>query len=369
MIPQLKLYLIKHWPEIFPHIRLPRSIDFLQVSGSISAPGKVFFLAFIDGKPKPQFVVKVSRNQRDNSFLVAEYENLKYVHKITDEFAKESVPRAVLLEDIGEHKILIQTAVVGESLKRRLRAGPFINKGIILRVDELLTDWLANFQLKIGLKEEKLDSQFLEAYIRKPIETFVLTFDLSEIEKQYFQSFDEIWNKLSGIQLPLVFQHGDFMFSNIFNLRRDKLGIIDWENARKAQLPMHDLFHCLLWQGFLFFKAKTEYERALANFQFSFCEDNWYSKIIKSCFKKYCSKIGIDEKLMEVLFVMFLVNSANKEYADLMRDADRGFIGIDKGMSGGLGDSYLSLLRDRLYINLFRIFIEKKEGFLEWLIR
>lgn len=52
--------------------------------------------------------------------------------------------------------------------------------------------------------------------------------------------------------LPSCWQHGDFTPWNIKRLTRGKCALLDWEDARRRALPLHDAYHFLHMQDWLF---------------------------------------------------------------------------------------------------------------------
>ena len=63
--------------------------------------------------------------------------------------------------------------------------------------------------------------------------------------------------------LPACWVHGDFAPWNIKHRPGQKLMLIDWEDARRGGLPLHDYFHFLHMQDHLFGKRPTMHVAAV----------------------------------------------------------------------------------------------------------
>lgn len=364
MVPQLKDYLITNWNRLFGDKVLPQNLSFLEIAGTTSAPGKVLFLIFKDNSTNPLFLAKVSRNQKDNSLLLCEYNNLQYIDKICSQFIKDSIPRPIFLEEIGNHRVLLETALEGKAISETLSFRHPVSKKIISRNCSLSIDWLIRFHIETNCKEKRLERDNIHTYIEEPIESFCSTFELNTDEIKFFQNLKVIIERLTNRNYPLVFQHGDFTPSNIL-ISQNKFGIIDWEFSRTEGLLLHDLFFFLLWYGFAQCR-KDVHDTRLSSFQASFMSKNWYSDLISRCIKEYCKKMHIAEDSIKLFFILFLINLANKEYKDLCRDAERGFINMSKGFSGNGDRSFSGLIKDGLYVNQSRLFIAQEKYFLNF---
>jgi hypothetical protein len=66
--------------------------------------------------------------------------------------------------------------------------------------------------------------------------------------------------------LPAFWVHGDFAPWNIKHASDGAAALLDWEDARRGGLPLHDAFHFLHIQDYLFGKRPTSHARALNHF-------------------------------------------------------------------------------------------------------
>jgi hypothetical protein len=66
--------------------------------------------------------------------------------------------------------------------------------------------------------------------------------------------------------LPAFWVHGDFAPWNIKHRSEGPLALLDWEDARRPGLPLHDAFHFLHIQDYLFGKQPTSHAEQLNRF-------------------------------------------------------------------------------------------------------
>ncbi len=177
-------------------------------------------------------VAKVARRRADDEFVRDEAAVLSaFVARST---GASQVPGNHDLEERGGRSLLIEDAASGDPLDRpavrrdpsaALRAGiAWLDQVPVGPRSQLLED---------GRAADLLD-QSLSAIERLPT-------DHRPQRNDHLGRADHLLQPLRQARLAHVFEHGDFSHPNLFMTSSGSMVAIDWERARPAGLPLHDL--------------------------------------------------------------------------------------------------------------------------------
>ena len=180
--------------------------------------GKVLFFAFSGRQKTPFLCAKMSSLERYNVLIESEFNSLAAAKNSLPDNLKITVPNPLELTCVNGRLMALEEFVLGR------QAGPYMDSQDLNTV----FDWLYRFH-KANIVGKKTVSQgFLSEVLSK-----------YNLEDKTDNDILKIWGNLS-VQMPIIKQHGDFHFANVF-FRENTLKIIDWANYGKIILPAYDL--------------------------------------------------------------------------------------------------------------------------------
>jgi thiamine kinase-like enzyme len=179
---------------------------------------------------------------------------------------------------IDGYRYLIQEAVSGKRLKKTDGRKTKQVLTLILELHKLF-----------GIGEREINDVFLARYINEPIQKFLdfYGFRGTRLENACRLVAGE-FKKQKGQKIPLIWQHGDFHFANIF-IDGEKMKLLDWENFGEIELPMYDLF------TFLSSRAGAELSA-----------DEFVRKFKKEL-ENYATTFSVDRSLFEPFYKMHVI--------------------------------------------------------------
>ncbi len=116
--------------------------------------------------------------------------------------------------------------------------------------------------------------------------------------------------------IPLVFQHGDPGSWNFLVASTGGVGLLDWEAAEPAGLPLWDLLHFLRSYGVLRARRRGIHVSIRA-FELAFLVDSELARWGRRSVARYCQTLGLAPCLVEPLFYSCWMHRSVKEAARL----------------------------------------------------
>jgi hypothetical protein len=133
----------------------------------------------------------------------------------------------------------------------------------------------------------------------------------------------KVAESLKGQPLPFHFSHGDFTSWNI-KLNGEKLFVFDWEYARKAALPAHDIFHFHFQE--MWFLQRRDPAKIYAEF--------FRAASVRSTVETHLAKLGLDKVPYTSLFFFYRLD----QLVDALQGQnDRAFVRELAAFEGLLG--------------------------------
>jgi len=311
MIQSLKSYILDHWQDIRPDIRKPDDLSFMiRGSGSYRLPyTKVIVLFFRPGDSRPIVVGKTTDDPAFAGIVEKEYAHLKRMHDGPyPDALKATIPRPIALQRIGRDTVMIETAVAGESMAmqmtRNARNDQYTRDAF---VDTLA--WLTQ------MRNDDLNGAEAAAQAARVVDGALGFYDeLYSPQGEEKAALAEAWDTvrpLVGNALPVVPAQGDFWVNNIFRQNRRVVGVIDWEYARPASLPVWDLFQFEFSMGIA---AHGKIDLGPI-FRIAFFGDSGLRREFLNAVPVYCKAYGIEfsPSIIEALFVLWIADTAVKE--------------------------------------------------------
>jgi aminoglycoside phosphotransferase len=187
--------------------------------------GAAVLFRFTGEEARPDAVAKVSR------LAPTETDALRVVAPTAAQ-AGVVVPRVLASAPLGETRVLLQSALLGQTAaelltERRLSPG---------RLQERLATWLARWGQLSG-RERLLRRDDLERLVLAPAARLLLG------ESAYAAYLSELCEAAEGTVCRFVASHGDLTAANILLDESTKLGIVDWQEASEEALPLVDFFY------------------------------------------------------------------------------------------------------------------------------
>ncbi len=148
------------------------------------------------------------------------------------------VPRLLGRGRLGGRPFVAESAVVGEKAALFLRHDPRKLQALLTQLTEWLVAWnSATIQPRV-LTEDILDGILLQ-----PAAELLSQTDGYEAYRRQLQA---LASRVVGKEGPVVAAHGDLTMVNVLVDDAGRLGIIDWETGRPAELPLMDFFYAVV---------------------------------------------------------------------------------------------------------------------------
>ncbi len=286
-------FLTRHWQQLgLEQLGSPGELTCVMATPRFRASSHVIFFILAAAQPTPILVVKAPRLPGDYARLDLEATNLKLVHDVrAGGFA--SIPRLVAYEDYADHRLLIETALAGETMSFRLRrepAEPYV---------QAATEWLIELHqatTKLGLH----DDHGHDRLIGNLAQQFVGVVPLSPAELRNVEQTEGLIRGVRAASIPQVFEHGDLGPVNIMVAKTGELGVVDWELAEPSGLPAVDLFFLLNLASPAWRRAKRGSDYVAAFHATFFGPTAWARPYIG----RYAASMGLAPELLKPFFVL-----------------------------------------------------------------
>lgn len=236
-------YLKENWSRLdLTHLGLPEQLSCVLATPRFKTSTHVLFFVLAKGQRHPVLVAKTPRLAGDNRQLEKETSNLRNVHAVRAG-GFDSIPKVIAFEDWRGHRLLIETAVEGQPLKRDfVRLYP--HAGI-----EPVTAWIIELHAASAASSAR-DKRWFERLVETPVRQLQTVFPSGSPEQELIGRLHEYIASLRALEFPLVFEHGDFCSPNILIGRNSRISVVDWELAEPNGLPAVDIFFFLNFAAF-----------------------------------------------------------------------------------------------------------------------
>ena len=289
----VEAFLTKHWQRLpLDTFSTPPRLSSVVITPRFRASAHVLFFVLAAGKTEPLLVVKVPRLPGDHSRLDREAANLRQVQAARSG-GFESIPRVVAYEDYGDSRLLIETALDGQTMDPTLvRRQPqaCISAGLT---------WLIDLH-QATISHPADAGQRLQDLVEDDLAHFEGVFPLCAEEKHLIEQTHMMLAPLYTAVVPLVFEHGDFSAPNILKPARGGLAVVDWELAEPQGIPAVDLFFFLAYTAFAQQRARKLKDYLAAFRQAFFGTTAWTRPYIA----QYAHSLHLPPEVLKPLFVL-----------------------------------------------------------------
>ena len=286
-------YLQQNWERLdLKRFGAPFGLSCVMLTPGFVASSHIIAFVLKNGFPQPFLVVKFPRVSGDHGRLDRETDNLNRFHRLW-KGGLTSAPTVVAYEDFAGHRLLVETMVKGDVMRRSLvrsQEQTCLSAGLI---------WLKEMNRATAVSSESAGDWF-DSLISSRLAILQSSFPLSNKERQLIERSRELVEPLREAAIPLVFEHGDFSAPNILIDGQNNLGVVDWELAEPLGLPLADLTFFLSYIAFCRERAEklNQYVKAFHNAFFE--SKGWAQPYIRS----YSEEMGLSPELLRPLFVL-----------------------------------------------------------------
>ncbi len=304
MIPFLLDHIHTNFDSLFPGKKEPPSLVPIKVPGKTGAGSKVNVLVF-DGKDEQMLAAcAFPRSPGSDESIAQEADNLlKFREALKHGPAAGTVPRVLFDGEIEDVRVLIQEGKPGISLQQILAAGAPYRKLFMI-----CGAWLAELHAATTTARVKVAKEHLDAWLVQPLETLIeknAFFDEARADKMRHWTA-EAARVVSGREIPICGQHGDFNSHNILIHSRG-IAVIDWEDALFECPPFLDLNQFII-SGAHQLDASLSPSESMRRFALS---RGAYRNTAHETASAYCKRLGIHPAFPMMMAPACMIHMAN----------------------------------------------------------
>lgn len=239
------------------------------------------------GSTEPTLVAKRPRLADDLEGIAREASVIGVVEASSG--STGTIPRVVAFEPSAPQPVLVETALVGETIT------PAMLRGSPSTYVEAIVSWLA----RLPTTPAGSDPAWYERLVERPLELFAEAFPAEAEESRLVDRTLSLVEPIRNTTFPLVVEHGDLSHPNLIRLRDGRVGVLDWELGEEHGLPLHDLCFFLAYVAFATREARETTELMAAFDEAFIGQDAWAAPTLRA----YADRLGIQANVLLPLFV------------------------------------------------------------------
>lgn len=235
MIDTLRLVIRRRWNELGLPGPRPPAVSFHLSGDGGGDGGRAIVRVFRPHETRPILLAKIPRDGAARTLALREHDLLRELEETAPRLAGRRFPRAVLLETHDGQVITVQTVIAGRPLHRTLRGTP----GSVDTARALYgeaREWLGEFWRGTGLLEGT-GAALWEPFLRAA--HFHRHAHPEDAERSEVEA---LLRELGALREEISlcgYGHGELSAGNLVG-PVGNTGAVDWEHARKRQLPWVD---------------------------------------------------------------------------------------------------------------------------------
>jgi len=306
-LEQLICKLVKqHWYQLNPESNPPDSLVVIKVAGKPSPNAAIIVLVLDALQRTPVAIAKIPRNPHQPIRIENEYAAMVDLNEsLTDSEVSRHIPYQGVMVENGGFKILLQCAGHGIPMTRAMTS-----EQSVVSLYEMILPWLLKFNADGAIKCI-LAGNRLKDLVTIPITAFFKQYpEVSQklLSPEAKQFLEDLPAKVEGRELCLCRQHGDFNAHNLLiEMKKRSIAdftLIDWEDYRTLQLPIHDLNH--------FFISNSRVLESNMSIRDSFTklilQKGWYRDLYTRAINNYAACHFIDCDTFQLLTPLYLLS-------------------------------------------------------------
>jgi len=231
------------------------------------------------------------------------------------------VPQPVELKRLGGRSVLLETPVLGSALAVVLGSRPDRVANLLGQVVRWLEAWNDATVKRAPLSDAQLQRDVLSpAAFLAP---------LLERGEEYRIRLARLCADVAGTTVPLVDTHNDLTMWNVVTDEQDRLGVLDWEGARRHDLPFLDFFYATTdaWA------ALRKYDDRLAAFEACFGDAGEPPSVVSRLREHLVRAMDVPLPVVELCLHACWLRHAEKECRSRGRAADPAFLEIVQSLA------------------------------------
>jgi hypothetical protein len=231
------------------------------------------------------------------------------------------VPQPVGLKRLGGRSVLLETPVLGSSFAVLLGSRPNRLANLLGQVVHWLEAWNCATVKRAPLSDAQLQ--------REVLSPAALLAPFLEGGDEYRIRLARLCADVAGTTVPHVDTHNDLTMWNVVIDEQDRLGVLDWEGARRHDLPLIDFFYATTdaWA------ASRKYDDRLAAFEACF-GDAGETPFVVSRLREYLVRaMDVPLTVVELCLHACWLRQAEKERRSRGRAADPAFLQIVQSLA------------------------------------
>jgi hypothetical protein len=234
MIDRLRDAVLGRWGELGLAGPPPRELSFHLSDDGLGRAGRAVVRVFRSGDPRPAAVAKFPRGGAARARAEREHRLLRELEEVAPRLAGKRFPRALLLEDDGDHLFTVQSVIPGEPLADLLRA--FADVDDARRLFDEARDWLGQMWRATGLFEAA-EGPLWEPLLRAALAA--LESEGGGAKTRDVEALIAAIDARGGSTCLATVSHGDLGAGRLLG-DPGEFGAVCWEHGRLRQFPWVD---------------------------------------------------------------------------------------------------------------------------------
>ena len=225
-------------------------------------------------------------------------------------WAGAQVPQPLLLEQVHERPVLLQTAMGGQLAASLLASRP----GRLFDLMERVASWLENWH-RSTVVIEPLDGELLNRELLAPA---TLLAPFLEQGEEYRHWLTRRCATVVGAPVPFVATHNDLTMWNVLLDEHGRLSIVDWEAGREEAFPLVDFFYAMVDAV----AATRGYADRLQAFAACFASSGTYTHAVMRLQRRLIQAVVIPAGIVDLcLHACWLHHAVNEYHASEPTDS------------------------------------------------
>lgn len=246
---------------------------------------------------EPSIVVKITRDPRFNDRLVNESDMLTRIARLPIA-ARGGAPTLEFRTTAWGSAVSAQSAVLGSDLRRHLPDRP--------QLVDRVTAWMS--ELAVTTQTPMVGDE-LHASLDALVDRYVQSYPVPSTAQAVLRA--EV-DRLAGIGVPAVLQHGDPGPWNAMLTADDTVAFLDWEAGEARGLPLWDLFYFLRSTSLLL-SQRRPWQSRRSRTRRDLIAGSAVGDLVARHVRSYVEHTGLDHRAVEPLFYLCWVHRALKQ--------------------------------------------------------
>lgn len=299
MISLVKKEIIRQWTALTDDKILPSSLNFMQISGTNWTGGRVRFVV-LDQNGTAILFIRMMRNPEKDCLLEEEYHLIASLIAIPALSA--CLPELCFFGKVGGQKFVVERAVVGQSLFKKMRKRVWNSCSAYKSNINLANSFLLELA---RATRKRVSKEQLTSTVLGPLNDFYLKTggEASDLEAL----IEKLVRNTKGC-LETVATHGDFSLKNIILGPDGSYAVIDWETAQMNGLPLIDLFYFLSRYAYL--SGSSRHKNRVQRIKAFYKSSGSKARLAIHAVEYYCLQMKYDPGIIKPLFLLHFLYKA-----------------------------------------------------------